>query len=68
MGNLKPPDEFIRIIGNESNWICEYKSNRTIFKQYEKQWNFSLNIYMKANSQNVYNRDAFTTKYSYDIF
>ena len=25
-------------------------------------------IYTKENSQNVYNRDAFTTKYFYDIF
>ena len=68
MGLLKSPDEIIRILENKSNWICEYEIIRAIFKKYEKHYDFSLNIYMKENSQNVYNRDAFTTKYSYDIF
>ena len=68
MGILKSPDEIIRILENKSNWICEYKIIRSIFKKYEKKYDFSLNIYMKENSQNVCNKDAFTTKYFYDIF
>ena len=67
-GILKYPDEIIRILENKSNWICEYKIIRAIFKKYEKQYDFSLIIYMKENSQNSRNRDTFTTKYFYDIF
>ena len=66
-GILKSPDEIIRILENKSNWICEYKIIRAIFKKYEKQYDFSLNIYVKENSQNSRNRDTFTTKYFYDI-
>ena len=65
---LKSPDEILRILENKSNWICEYKISRAIFKKYEKQYDFSLEIYMKENSQNSCNRDTFTTKYFYDIF
>ena len=55
----------MRILENKSNWICECKMIRAILKEIRKK--NSLNVYMKENLQNVYNRDAFTTKYFYDI-
>ena len=36
--------------------------------KYDKQYDFSLEIYMKEYSQNSWSRDKFTTKYFYDIF
>ena len=41
-----------------------------IFKKYEKQYDFSSDVYMKEKSQNAYNRDGhgLTTNYFYDNF
>lgn len=35
VGTLKSPEETMRIRENKSNWICEYRIVRAIFKQYE---------------------------------
>lgn len=61
---LKSPEEIMRMLENKSNWIGEYE---IIFKKYGNPSDLSASGYMKYNSQNNYNRDAFTTK-CLDIF
>ena len=62
---LKSPAEIMRMLENKSNWIGEYE---IVFKKYENRSDLSVSGYMKYNSQNNYNRDAFTTKCFYDNF